>query len=134
MFVLILVMCFENENFVNCVLYNTTTGQGLSKGLDCCSMTAPLLCPVWACGSVIFSPDPVTMETGYIGHGEAFNLKFGQATFCFYCKFTVVKILGPQLTTSLITLAKSSVFCTCAFSHSLLTDGFVQKPPGKAYC
>lgn len=31
-------------------------------------MTAALFCPVWACGAGIFSPDPVTMETGYIGH------------------------------------------------------------------
>ncbi len=35
-------------------------------------MTVTLLCPVWACGAGKFSPDPVTMETGYIGHGEAF--------------------------------------------------------------
>lgn len=37
-------------------------------------MTVALFCPVWACGAGIFSPDPVTMETGYIGHGEALGL------------------------------------------------------------
>lgn len=36
-------------------------------------MTVALFCPVWACGAGIFSSDPVTMETGYIGHGEAFH-------------------------------------------------------------
>lgn len=35
-------------------------------------MTVALFCPVWACSADIFSPDPVTMETGYIGHVEAF--------------------------------------------------------------
>lgn len=35
-------------------------------------MTVALFCPVWPCGAGIFSPDPVTMETGYIGHGETF--------------------------------------------------------------
>lgn len=36
-------------------------------------MTVALFCPVWACGAGIFRPDPVTMATGYIGHGEAFR-------------------------------------------------------------
>lgn len=36
-------------------------------------MTVALFCPVWACGAGIFSPDPVTMETAYIGH-EALHL------------------------------------------------------------
>ena len=35
-------------------------------------MTVALFCPVWVCSADIFSPDPVTMETGYIGHVEAF--------------------------------------------------------------
>lgn len=38
-------------------------------------MTVALFRPVWACGAGIYSPDPVTMETEYMGHGEA---------FCFY--------------------------------------------------
>lgn len=41
-------------------------------------MTVTLFCPVWACGAGIFSPDPVTMETGYIGHGEAFCPNSGE--------------------------------------------------------
>lgn len=41
-------------------------------GLLLCDSVA-LFCPKWACGAGIFSPDPVTMETGYIGHGEAFS-------------------------------------------------------------
>lgn len=36
-------------------------------------MTVALFCPVWACGAGIFSADPVTMVTVYIGHGEAFH-------------------------------------------------------------
>lgn len=38
-------------------------------------MTVALFCPVWACGAGIFSTDPVTMETGYIGHVEALHPK-----------------------------------------------------------
>lgn len=37
-------------------------------------MTGAPFRPVWACAAGIFSPDPVTMETGYMGHGEAFCL------------------------------------------------------------
>lgn len=36
-------------------------------------MTVAQFWTVWACGAGIFSPDPVTMETRYIGHGEAFH-------------------------------------------------------------
>lgn len=50
-------------------------------------MTVALFCPKWACGAGIFSPDPVTMETAYIGHGEALHFNcsdFGSdKTFCF---------------------------------------------------
>lgn len=35
-------------------------------------MTVALFRPVWACGAGIFSLDPVTMETEYMGHGEVF--------------------------------------------------------------
>lgn len=36
-------------------------------------MTLALFCPLWARNGGIFSPDPVTMETGYIGHGKVLH-------------------------------------------------------------
>lgn len=39
-------------------------------------MSVALFCPMWAYGGGIFSSDPVTMETGYIGHGNEFIPNF----------------------------------------------------------
>lgn len=39
-------------------------------------MSVARFCPVWACRGGIFSSDPVTMETGYIGHGKEFIPNF----------------------------------------------------------
>lgn len=64
-------------------------------------MTVALFCPVWACGGGIFSPDPVTMVTGYIGHGDALHpnssyLGLDKPGFFFFLCQTCTVLEMPQ--------------------------------------
>lgn len=86
-------------------------------------MTVALFCPVWACGAGIFSSDPVTMETGYMGHGEAFypnssELDLNQLlgfSSCTVCKKDTGAWSHEGINMSSICVFCFVIQCFCAF-------------------